>query len=156
MHTLQYIEHTTARVDSHPFVRGAAWYITRGLVASLVSCMGVVCGRSFFTQFPRHRSTPGLGLLEGGGGEQSAALILNPPGLYRDSFPLFTVYTHCQVFVQGINLKIPRVSSKLKHQDLSRGYIASGCLNSHKGHKWCYCTALVLSCWFALVSGRSL
>ena len=38
---LQYIEYTTGTVDSHPLVRGAAWYITRGLGASLLSVVRV-------------------------------------------------------------------------------------------------------------------
>lgn len=81
---LQYIEYTTGTVDSHPLVRGAAWYITRGLVASLLSVVWV----SFVAAAASHCLTGTEALLvrtsrRGG----TAALSLYTYGSHRDAFP---------------------------------------------------------------------
>lgn len=90
--------------------------------------------------------------------EQSAALSLNSLGYHRGSFPLFTGHIHCQVSVQDVNLKIPRVSLKLKHLELHSQWvfwIPTNATNDFIAQPELGKT-LMLSHWFGLVRGRSL
>lgn len=125
-------------VDSQPFVVSLPGALQEGCWFLWPQVCGAPCDRSSCAHCPTgtEHSEPRMIVREG--------KVSN--GYHRDRVsPSVTVHTHCQVVMQGTDLKIPGTFSKLKHSDLPQTYSACGCLNSHKG---LYCTPRA---WEALV-----
>lgn len=123
MYILLYTRRPAGMVIASICGRGCLLYYKSagGLLAS--GLWGHLQQKHLHTLSHMHRSTFGPGRI--------SSFDSQHPWLQQRVSPSFLVYTHCQVFVQGANLKIPRASSKPKHPR-PQTYIASGCLDSHK------------------------
>lgn len=133
MHILQYIEYTAGIVNSHPFVIGAAWSITRGLVASLVSIVWVssMTEASSFTVSQAQKHSWPRTIRKGRTVSRFESQLPWQPQrqflIIHSSHPLPGLCAGCKSETKGcFKTQTPRPTSELH---------SSRCLNSHKCHK---------------------